>query len=95
MYYIMAFQPTRQDMRFTSWSSRDPQLGSRSILFSAADINGDGRLDAEEFADILADPMDAWRRLESMGRQHQQRRMEVSSNGGTPRYHPFLDGIPL
>eukprot|EP00435_Cladocopium_sp_Y103_P069452 s44_g33.t1 len=30
-----------------------------SILFSAADINGDGRLDQEEFGDILADPMDA------------------------------------
>ena len=36
---------------------------SRSILFSAADINGDGRLDSEEFADILADPMDTGLKL--------------------------------
>ncbi|CAL1144982.1 unnamed protein product [Cladocopium goreaui] len=37
-----------------------------SILFSAADINGDGRLDSEEFADILADPMVS-RWLSAMG----------------------------
>ena len=32
----------------------------RSILFSAADINGDGRLDQEEFEDILTDPLVSW-----------------------------------
>jgi len=37
-----------------------------SILFSAADINGDGRLDREEFEDILTDPLVS-RWLSAMG----------------------------
>ena len=45
------------------------QSVSRSILFSAADINGDGRLDHEEFGDILADPMDPWIKKEKNRQQ--------------------------
>eukprot|EP00913_Durusdinium_trenchii_P001417 g1312.t1 len=66
----MGFSVVKVIMGVIMMNSKDRALQTHkmkmSILFEAADTNGDGRLDREEFAEILADPLVS-RWLSAMG----------------------------